>query len=140
MTGEPWTGHPKLSLSWEDRSLILKSIKDHKLVAPLLKYMWNIWKEEDNATDSSITGKRRLIYVEFNGKILRRKLLRYKQQWLQYTKDHRDWTEDMWKKIIWSVESKFHFVHSDVGCTYDADYQKLLRIVIVYRPSKAWWW
>ena len=38
-------GHPKLSSKREDRSLVLKSIRDCKPTAPLLK---NIWKEEDN--------------------------------------------------------------------------------------------
>ena len=75
--------HPKLSSTREDRSLVLKSIRDHKLTAPLLK---NMWKEEDNIMASSSTVKRRLIDAGLNGRVSRRKpllLLRHKQQRLQ---------------------------------------------------------
>ena len=62
------------------------------------------------------TVKRRLIDAELNGRISRRKPLllpRHKQQRLQWPKEHRDWTEDMWSKVVWSDESKFDHFHSD---------------------------
>ena len=65
---------------------------------------------------SSGTVKRRLIDAGLNGRILIKKPLllpRHKQQCLQWAKDHRDWTEDMWKKIVWSDESNFNIFHSD---------------------------
>ena len=96
---------------------MLKSIRDQKLTAPLLK---NIWKEDDNVMASLSTVKRRLIDAGLNGKISRRKPLllpRHKQQSLQWAKDHRDWTEDMRKKVVWSDESKFNLFHND-GRTY----------------------
>ena len=65
---------------------------------------------------SSSTVKKRLIHVGLNGRLSRRKpllLLRHKQQPLQSAKEHRDWTEDMWSKVVWSDESKFNFFHSD---------------------------
>ena len=96
---------------------MLKSIRDQKLTAPLLK---NIWKEDDNVMASLSTVKRRLIDAGLNGKISRRKPLllpRHKQQRLQWAKDHRDWTEDMRKKVVWSNESKFNLFHND-GRTY----------------------
>ena len=65
---------------------------------------------------SSSTVKRRLIDARLNGRISRRKpllLLRHKQQRLQWIKEHRDWTEDMWSKVVWSHESKFNLFHSD---------------------------
>ena len=65
---------------------------------------------------SSSTVKRRLIDAGLNGRISRRKPLllpRHKQQHLQWAKDHRDWTEDMWKKVVWYDESKFNLFHSD---------------------------
>ena len=86
VTDEPRPGHPKLSSKREDRSLVLKSIRDRKLTAPLLK---NIWKEEDNVMASSSTVKRRLIEAGLNGRISRRKPLllpRHKQQRLQWAK------------------------------------------------------
>ena len=69
---------------------MLKSIRNRKLTAPLLK---NIWKEDDNVMASSSTVKRRLIDAELNERISRRKRLllpRHKQQHLQWAKDHRD--------------------------------------------------
>ena len=69
---------------------------------------------------SLYTVKRRLIDAGLNGKISRIKPLllpRHKQQRLQWAKDHRDWTEDMRKKVVWSDESKFNFFHND-GRTY----------------------
>ena len=65
---------------------------------------------------SSSAMKRRLIDARLNGRILRRKPLllpRHKQQRLQWIKEHRDWTEDMWSKVVWSDESKFNLFHSD---------------------------
>ena len=72
-------GHPKLSSKLEDKSLVVKSIRDHKLTAPLLK---NIWKEEGNVMASSSTVKRRQVNAGLNGRISRRKpvfLSRHKQ-------------------------------------------------------------
>ena len=69
---------------------------------------------------SSSTVKRGLIDAGLNGRILRRKPLllpRHKQQRLQWAKDHRDWTEDIRKKVVWSDKSKFNLFHSD-GQTY----------------------
>ena len=61
--------------------------------------------------------KIRLIDAGLNGRISRRKPLllpRHKQR-LQWVKEHRDWTEDMWKKVVWSDKSKFNLFHSDGG-------------------------
>ena len=113
VTDEPQPGCPKLSSKREGRSLVLKSIRNCKLTAPLLK---NIWKEEDIAMASSRTVKRRVIDARLNGRISRRKPLllpRHKQQHLQWAKDHMDWTEDMWKKALWSDKSKFSLFYSD---------------------------
>ena len=69
--------------------------------------------------DSS-TVKRRLIDAELNDRISRKKpllLQRHKRQRLQWAKDHKDWTENMWKKVVWFDKSKFNLFHSD-GQTY----------------------
>ena len=42
---------------------------------------------------------------------------RHKKQRLQWAKAHRHWTDEMWKKVVWSDESKFNLFHSD-GRTY----------------------
>ena len=63
----------------------------------------------------SNTVKKRLIDARLNNRILRKKpllLLRHKQH-LQWAKDHRNWTEDMWKEVVWSDESKINLFHSD---------------------------
>ena len=65
----------------------------------------NIWKKEDNVIASSSTVKTRLIDAGLNGRISRRKPL--------LPKEHRDWTEDIWSKVVWSDESKFNLFHSD---------------------------
>ena len=95
-----------------NRSLGLKSIRDCKLIAPLLK---NIWKKEKNVVGSSSTTKRRLIDAGLKGRISRRKPLllpRHKQQHLQWAKDNRERTINMWKDIAWSNDSKFNLFHS----------------------------
>ena len=130
VTDEAQPGRPKLSSKREDRSLVLKSIKDRKLTAPILK---NIWKEEDNVIASSSTVKRRLIDAGLNGRISRRKpplLPRHKQQHLQWAKDHRDWTEDMGRKLYGLTSPIFISSIVRVELTYNVDYQKnLLRTV-----------
>ena len=64
---------------------------------------------------SSSTINKRLIDTRLNVRLLKRKplLLPRHKQHFQWAKDHKDWTEDMWKKIVWSDESKINLYHSD---------------------------
>ena len=54
----------------QDRSLVLKSLLDRKITAPLLQ---NMWKEEDDVAASVSTVKRRLKKVRLNGTIAQRR-------------------------------------------------------------------
>ena len=94
-------------------------------------------KEEDNVMASSCTVKRRLIDAGLNSRISRRQPLllpRHKQQRLQWAKEHRDWTEDMWTKVVWSDESRLISSIVMVERTYNVDYQKNL-MRTVYRAQ-----
>lgn len=71
-------------------------------------------------TGLTSTVKRRLITAGLNGRIARRMPLllpRHKITRLEWVKAHAQWTNDMWKRVVWSDESKFNIFKSD-GRTY----------------------
>ena len=108
---------PKLSTSRQDRKLVLSSLRDRWLTSPILK---NIWRNETGVVASTSTVKRRLITAGLNGRIARRKPLllpRHKITRLEWAKARAQWTDDMWKRVVWSDESKFNIFKSD-GRTY----------------------
>ncbi|CAJ0915678.1 unnamed protein product [Ranitomeya imitator] len=80
-------------------------------------------RDQVNATQSSssrhistTTVKRRLCAAGLHGKIAARKpLLRTgnKQKRLVWAKEHKEWTLDQWKSVLWSDESKFEIFGSN---------------------------
>ena len=77
-------------------------------------------RNETGVVASTSTVKRRLITAGLNGRIARRKPLllpRHKITHLEWAKAHAQWTDDMWKRVVWSDESKFNIFKSD-GRTY----------------------
>ncbi|CAJ0925597.1 unnamed protein product [Ranitomeya imitator] len=82
-----------LSISWskDDPELLLSSSKDHRILC------WNP-------------------STSLHGKIAARKpLLRTgnKQKRLVWAKEHKEWTLDQWKSVLWSDESKFEIFGSN---------------------------
>ena len=111
------SGRPKLSNPRQDRALVLRSLRDRWLTAPVLK---NVWAAETGVVASTSTVKRRLADAGLNGRIARRKPLlqpRHKIARLQWAREHKDWTMEQWNSVVWSDESKFNIFQSD-GRTY----------------------
>ncbi|CAJ0957905.1 unnamed protein product [Ranitomeya imitator] len=65
---------------------------------------------------STTTVKKRLCAADLHGKIAARKpLIRAgsKQKRLFWAKEHKEWTLDQWKSVLWSDESKFEIFGSN---------------------------
>ncbi len=111
------SGRPKMSTPRQDRILVRESLRNRWLTSPVLK---NVWENQTGMAVSVSTVKRRLCFAGLNGRIARRKPLllpRHVAARLSWAKEHRDWTVEMWRKVVWSDESKFNIFQSD-GRTY----------------------
>lgn len=91
-------------------------------------------RDENLADVSRITVSRRLRNVGLFGRIgVKKPLITKKNQIarLQFAENHRHWTVQDWKKVLFSDESKFKLFESDgkqyirrpVGARYDSRYQ-----------------
>uniref|UniRef100_A0A096MFS4 Transposase Tc1-like domain-containing protein n=1 Tax=Poecilia formosa TaxID=48698 RepID=A0A096MFS4_POEFO len=103
----PRKGRPRVTSAAEDKFIRVTSLRNHRLTAAQIR-------DQVNATQSSrlisvTTVKRRLCESGLHGRIAARKpLLRTgnKQKRLAWAKEHKEWTLDQWKYVLWSDESK----------------------------------
>lgn len=101
------SGRPKVTTSSEDRKIVITSKRNRRLTAPEIAAEVNV---ERSQPVSVSTVKRRLQEADLHGRVaLRKPLLRAinKKKRLQWAKEHKDWTLDAWKNVLWSDESKF---------------------------------
>jgi len=104
----PRRGRPKKTSPREDRSIKFNSLKNRKLTAKALalKRCPSFTKKRLSIT----TVKDRLKKVGLNGRVARKKPLlseKNKKARFLWAKEHRDLTEEDWKKVIFSDESPF---------------------------------
>jgi DNA-binding CsgD family transcriptional regulator len=102
------SGRPKLTTPREDRGMKFKSLKDRRLTAKAmaLKTLPNLTKNKVSVT----TVKDRLKKVGLNGRVARKKPLlseANRKARLQWAKEHRHWSADDWRNVIFSDESPF---------------------------------
>lgn len=100
-------GRPKITTAAEDRKIIITSKRNRFKTAPIIAAEMNKHRERKLSTT---TVKRRLIAIGLNGRVAAKKpLLRPKnsKKRLQFAKDHLNWTQEDWAKVLWSDESKF---------------------------------
>ena len=98
---KPRLGRPNLPNTQQDRILIQDSLQDRWLTSPIFK---NVWESRTGIEASVSTIKRRLVDAGLNGRIARRKPLaqpRNVAERLRRTKEHEDWTVEMWEKVVW---------------------------------------
>lgn len=99
-------GRPRKSDERDDRALVRLSERNPFKTAKELRQEWI------SPLLSKTTVRRRLAKAGLHGRIAVRKPFineanRIKR--LSFAKDHADWTNDDWAKVLWSDESKFEF-------------------------------
>ncbi|KAI5706979.1 hypothetical protein M8J75_013076 [Diaphorina citri] len=106
------SGRPKVTTSREDLKIKICSLRNRQLTAPQITADFNQGRDKSVSVS---TIKRRLQKSGLNGRIaVSKPLLRpiNKKKRLSWAQNHKDWTIDQWKKVLWSDESKFEIFGS----------------------------
>lgn len=101
------SGRPKITTSQEDQYIVVTSKRNRRLTASEIRAEVN--RSRDNAV-SLTTVKRRLRNAGLKGCVaVKKPLLRpiNKKKRLQWAQQHRNWTLEQWKNVLWTDESKF---------------------------------
>ena len=101
------TGRPKVTSTQEDKHIVVTSKRNRRLTAP--EICAHINRTRENPI-SLTTVKRRLRGAGLKGCIaVKKPLLRpiNKKKRLEWALQHRNWTMEQWKNVLWTDESKF---------------------------------
>ncbi|CAJ0955790.1 unnamed protein product [Ranitomeya imitator] len=112
----PRKGRPRVTSASEDKFIRVTSLRNRRLTAAQIRDQVNATQSSSSRHISTTTVKRRLCAAGLHGKIAARKpLLRTgnKQERLVWAKEHKEWTLDQWKSVLWSDESKFEIFGSN---------------------------
>jgi transposase len=108
----PRSGRPRATTSSEDNFIVVTSKRNRRLTAPEICAEVNKTRSEPV---SVTTVKRRLRDAKLFGRVaVRKPLLRpqNKRKRMQWALTHRDWSEEDFKKVLWTDESKFEIFGS----------------------------
>ncbi|CAJ0927773.1 unnamed protein product [Ranitomeya imitator] len=111
----PRKGRPRVTSASEDKFIRFTSLRNRRLTGAQIRYQVNA-TQSSSSRHISTTVKRRLCAAGLHGKIAARKpLLRTdnKEKRLVWAKEHKEWTLDQWKSVLWSDESKFEIFGSN---------------------------
>lgn len=101
------SGRPRATTSSEDKFIVVTSKRNRRLTAPEIRAEVN----KSRSTPVSLTTvKRRLRDAKLFGRVaVRKPLLRpqNKKKRMQWALTHRDWSEEDFKRVLWTDESKF---------------------------------
>lgn len=106
----PRKGRPRVTSAAEDKFIRVTSLRHRRLTAAQIRDQVNATQSSSSRHISRTTVKRRLCESGLHGRIAARKpLLRTgnKQKRLVWAKEHKEWTLNQWKSVLWSDESKF---------------------------------
>ena len=110
---KPGSGRPRKLNERDERALIRRlTTKECSNAVQLQKSL----KTSNNVEVSTNTVRRALKRNGLVARVKRKKPLlskKHREKRLKFAKDHKDWTIDEWKKIVWSDESKFQIFGSD---------------------------
>ena len=101
------SGRPRCTTVQEDKYLRVSSLRQRRLTGRQLAAALN---STHQTTVSVSTVKRRLQDAGLHGRIAKKKpylRLANKKKRLRWAKEHRHWTLEEWKKVLWTDESKF---------------------------------
>ena len=98
-------GRPRCTTKQEDKYIRASSLRNRCLTGPQLAASLT-----GKTPVSTSTVKRRLQDAGLIGRRAKKKAylrLANKRKRLRWAKEHRHWTEEHWKKVLWTDESKF---------------------------------
>ncbi|KAL7849234.1 hypothetical protein SRHO_G00208570 [Serrasalmus rhombeus] len=101
------SGRPRCTTKQEDKHIRVSSLRNRRLTGPQLASSLNSTRKTPVSTS---TVKRRLRDFGLQGRVAKKKpylRLANKRKRLRWAKEHRHWTEEDWKKVLWTDESKF---------------------------------
>jgi transposase len=105
---KPGSGRPRVTTPSDDQYLILQCKRNRRRTAVELRR--TITTEDKEPKASVHTIRRRLVEGGYPARKARKKPLLNKKQKkgrLIWAKDHRHWTVEQWRKVLWSDESPF---------------------------------
>lgn len=103
------SGRPRISTVRDDRQLVRLSVSDRRKTARQLLVDWKI-------NTSVRTVRRRLVKAGLKARIPRKKPflnLTQRRKRVQWAKAHVSWSQEQWKRVLWSDESKIGLFGSD---------------------------
>jgi len=101
------SGRPRLSDGRDDRYLV-QYVKRHRFLS--VERFRQQWRQACNIAASRSTINKRLVSTKLRSY---RPAVRiplgpaHKAAWVQWCQEHADWTEDQWRSVMWSDESRF---------------------------------
>ncbi|CDQ85386.1 unnamed protein product [Oncorhynchus mykiss] len=101
------SGRPRCTTEQEDKYIRVSSLRNRRLTGPQLAASLNSTLKTPVSTS---TVKRRLRDAGLLGRVVKKKTclrLANKNKRLRWAKEHSHWTEEDWKKVLWTDESKF---------------------------------
>lgn len=107
MTNSKRSGRPRKTSAAQDRFIKLASLRNRRLTAPQIA---SELQSTSGVNISSRTVARRLIESGLRDHMaVKKPLLRRanKVKRLRWARDHKNWTVERWKLVLWSDESKF---------------------------------
>ncbi|KAF0026156.1 hypothetical protein F2P81_020893 [Scophthalmus maximus] len=111
----PRKGRPRVTSAAEDKFIRVTSLRNRRLTAAQIRDQVNATQSSSSRHISRTTAKKRLCESGLHGRIAARKpLLRTgnKQKRLVWAKEHKEWTLDQGKSVLWSDQSKFEIFGS----------------------------
>lgn len=110
LRNRPKSGRPRKSTYRQDRRLLSLSNQNRFLSSTDLK---SVWETSGGPSVHSSTVRRRLIAKGYYGRTARKKPFISKpnqKKRLKFASEHRHWTYDDWKKVLWTDETKIEFL------------------------------
>ena len=98
---------PRCTTKQEDKYIRVSSLRNRRLTGPELVASLNGTRKMPVSTS---TVKRRLRDAGLLGRVAKKKPYQWlanKRKRLSWAQKHRHWTEEDWKKVLWTDESKF---------------------------------
>uniref|UniRef100_A0A096LR55 Transposase Tc1-like domain-containing protein n=1 Tax=Poecilia formosa TaxID=48698 RepID=A0A096LR55_POEFO len=100
----PRKGRPRVTSAAEDKFIPVTSLRNHRLTAAQIGDQVNATQSSSSRHISATSVKRRLCEIAARKPLIR---TGNKQKRLVLAKEHKEWTLDQWKYVLWSDESKF---------------------------------
>lgn len=106
------SGRPRKTTKAEDKYIIMKNKRKHRLTAVDIANDFNFGK---SLKMSMTTVKTRLLHAGLRGRVAMKKLLLRnvdKKKRLEWAKKHANWIAQNWNSVLWTDESKFEIFGS----------------------------